>query len=138
MFNSTADIARLSVFVPGPLVNPMNGSHGHWAKHARWARTWRERAYLALFRDFMERRHLGSGPRMADGRVPKRITFLAQTGARWDDDNLRAGMKPIRDALKDAGIIHDDGPASGHTFCYEQIVNRKERGVQITVELRDA
>ena len=67
---------------------------------------------------------------------PKAIRFLAQTGATWDDDAIPAGIKPIRDALI-GYVIHSDAPDSGHRFEYAQVVNRKERGVRITITLGD-
>lgn len=121
----------LEVFVPGPLFNPVNGSHGHWSKRARWARQWKERTLMAWFLKYQRRGELAP-------TAPKRIQFLAQTGARWDDDNLRVGLKPVRDALRDLGLIHDDGPDSGHEFTYAQQVNRTERGVRITITPREA
>jgi hypothetical protein len=51
-------------------------------------------------------------------------------------DGLRAGMKPMRDALKDAGLIDDDKPSAGHQFVYGQRIYRANRGVKITVEPR--
>ncbi|MGH7535342.1 MAG: hypothetical protein ACREMG_07140, partial [Gemmatimonadales bacterium] len=98
--NATAPTTRRdrgTVFVPGPLTNPMNGSHGHWAKHARWVKDWRERTHLHLF--------LALGPPrgrdlLCDPATSKRVRFLARTHNAWDDDGLRAGLKPVRDALK--------------------------------------
>jgi hypothetical protein len=122
------------VFVPGPLFNPMNGSHGHWSKRARWAKGWRERTGMLLLSYLGQHYYFTAPPRATE---PKVVTFHAQTGARWDDDNLRAGMKPIRDACKDAGLIHDDGPDSGHVFEYTQAINRQQRGVRITIRALD-
>lgn len=117
----------LRVFVPGVLRNPLNGSWGNWRKHAKAARTWREKTAMCVFGTVGRRR-------TSDSHQPKRITFCAQVGAPWDDDNLPAAIKPIRDGLVDARIIHADAPDSGHVFAYTQVVNRKERGVQITIE----
>jgi hypothetical protein len=130
---SAPPAAVLTVFVPGPLRNPMNGSHGHWSKHARWAREWRERTHAQLWVVVLQGWPL---PEEMATWKPKRITFMAHTARRWDDDNLRAGMKPMRDALKDAGLIDDDGPKSGHEFIYQQVIDRHHRGVEITVEPR--
>jgi hypothetical protein len=123
-------MAPLSIFVPGPLNNPMNGPRGgHWAKHARWARNWRERTAQRLW---LERRQLP--PPSSEPREPKRVTFTLQTWNRVDDDALGPMAKPCRDALIDAGLLHSDAPNSGHDFVYAQVVNRKERGIRITVE----
>ena len=118
---------RGTVFVPGPLRNPLNGPHGHWSKHARWARTWRERTHQQLWLALR-------GMDAADATCPKIVRFLAKTHNGVDDDNLRAMLKPCRDALKDARIIHDDAKDSGHVFVYEQMIDRGHRGVEITWE----
>lgn len=129
---------RFEIFVPGPLRNPMNGSHGHWRKHARWARQWRERTHQRLFVQLAGRRGL------PPATEPKVVHLHAVTFNAWDDDNLRAGLKPMRDALKDAHVIHDDGPEKGpggevlpcrHHFIYTQEVDRLHRGVRITWDL---
>jgi hypothetical protein len=120
-----------SVFVAGPLRNPMNGSHGHWSKHARWARQWRERTAQHLFVAQLSKQ---LWPR-ATPTVPKRIAFELRTWNRVDDDALGPMAKPCRDALMDAGVIHSDAPDSGHSFSYSQIINRAERGVRISVDV---
>lgn len=117
------------VFVPVPLTNPMNGSHGHWTKHRRWAKSWRERVAFCV----MATGWRGNG----QSSTPKLVTFTAYVGNEWDDDNLRAALKPSRDALVDCGLIHDDRPSAGHTFVYAQEIRRGRtgvRGVEITVE----
>jgi hypothetical protein len=125
----------LDVFVPGKLRNPLNGSWGDWRKHAKLARDWRERTaqhvFVATYR---------VSAALGTPRTPKRVTFTACVGRRWDTDNLPAAIKPIRDALVDARVIHADGPDAGHDFVYLQQVVRKfgaPRGVGIVVELRE-
>lgn len=120
----------LAVFVPGSVRNPLNGSHGHWSKRARWAKTWRERTVNVVAIG------LGHWPSEEASRMPKRVTFFARTHNRMDDDNLRAALKPVRDALRDMRVIHDDDPASGHEFVYEQVIDRARRGVEIRVRVR--
>lgn len=127
------------MFVGGRLRNPLNGSYGHWAKHARWARDWRERTHLAIFEA------VAAGPEAVfraaqrmDPKAPKRVTFAALVPSRFDDDNLAACCKPLRDALKDAGLIHHDGPQSGHAFVYKQKAARGAgavHGVRIGISL---
>lgn len=115
-----------------PLVNPLNGSHGHWSKRARWARLRREAGAMAILAV------VGPHPKIL-ARTPKTITFTAFVGAPWDDDNLRAAIKPYRDSLKDAGLIDDDAPGR-HAFVYEQCVERgkgKPRGLRVTVALSE-
>jgi hypothetical protein len=116
----------LDVFIPGRLRNPLNGSWGSWRKHARLAREWREKTTLLLL---TARIGGGGGHPLTE---PKRITFTAYTGARWDDDAIPGAIKPIRDALVDL-IIHSDAPDSGHEFVYRQEVRREARGVGISV-----
>ena len=118
----------LSVFVPGRLTNPLNGSFGTWFKHARIARGWRERTAQAFWAEKYAHGRWALNP-----MAPKRITFTAHVGATWDDDNLPAAIKPCRDALQGI-VIHTDAPGGGHTFCYRQVTDRANRGVQITVE----
>ena len=123
------DVIVCRVFIPGKLRNPLNGSWGGWRKHWRSAREWREKtAMLILLEGFRAPSQFA--------RRPKRITFTVQTGAPWDSDAVPAAVKPIRDALVDAGIIHSDAPDSGHEFLYGQRVDRKNRGVDIVVEAR--
>lgn len=117
---------RLEVFVPGNLINVMNGSHGHWRARARWAKTWREKTNIAFRVKYLQR--------PIEPTTPKLVRFLANTWNPVDDDALGPMLKPCRDELKALGLIHDDGPASGHSFVYGQRVCRRERGVRITVE----
>lgn len=120
-----------SVFVAGPLYNPMNGSHGTWHKRARWARQWRERTAQHLFVAQLKSQLL----LRAKAEAPKQIAFELRTWNKVDDDALGPMAKPCRDALMDAGVIHSDAPDSGHVFRYSQVVNRAERGIRITVEV---
>ena len=124
---------KLKVWVPGPLANPMNGTRGHWGKHARWAQQWRQRTEQRLLLEKLTGRD--TRWREIDPELPKRVTFTAHTVRRWDDDNLRAGMKPIRDGVVSAHLIDSDALDSGHEFVYQQRIKPDERGVLITVEL---
>jgi len=131
----------LAVFVPGPVKNPLNGSHGHWTKRARWAKGWRDKTSQAVLEGVPLYRCSTNGLVLGDVRVipetPKRVVFLARTHNRMDDDNLRAALKPCRDGLRDMRVIHDDDPRSGHEFVYTQTIDRAHRGVEIRVTLRD-
>jgi hypothetical protein len=70
----------------------------------------------------------------------KRITFTVYGRARFDDDNLRAVCKPVRDAVQDMAIIDNDRPSAGHTFLYEQAPPTRKvgaaHGIAIRIELR--
>ena len=117
----------LTFFVPGKVTNPLNGSHGHWRVRAAWAKRWRTQTELRCFGARVT--HMG----WTLSWTPKRITFTVHVARRFDDDNLAAICKPIRDGLQ-GSIIHNDGPDCGHTFIYQQIVDRDNRGVEVTVE----
>lgn len=116
---------RATFFVPGALINPLNGSfsRAHWSKKSAWANEWRERTracwLMADVRPF------------DDLRLKRRITFKAIVARPWDDDNLPAAIKPIRDALV-GSFIHTDAPGC-HEFVYRQVTG-KQRGVWVTVE----
>ncbi len=126
---ATGGARVVTFFVPGRLTNPLNGSWGGWAKHARLARRWRQSTTMAV----SAAGYLVIREGRAHASDPKHVRFLVHTGAPWDDDNLAAACKPLRDGLRDAGLIHDDGAKSGHRFEYAQRVNRRRRGVEITV-----
>lgn len=126
---------RVEFFVPGKLRNPLNGAHGHWRASASYRRQWRDKtAILANQTPYDGIAARGAWEEyQAAMKAPKRVEFLAHVGARWDDDNLRAGLKPVRDALI-GRLIHSDAHDCGHEFHYEQRIDRKNRGVRVTVE----
>ena len=128
----------VACFIDRPLTNPMNakGYGGHWTKHMRWARTWKDAAWSALYETSRKKRDQIAWP---EATVPKCVSFIAHVSREWDDDNLRTAMKPARDALREAGVIDDDKPSAGHEFLYSQIVDRTragKRGLEIRVRLR--
>ncbi len=95
----------------------------HWRTRHHYTKTWRAKVKL-------------SGFRLATWTpdTPKRITLAAQVWNLFDaHDGLRGALKPVVDGLVDAGVIHSDAHDCGHTFIYEQEVNRKAMGVCITV-----
>ena len=118
----------LDLFLPGARSNPLNGSHRHWSVRARWAKTWRTKAHLLV--------GAARGARGFDPATPKIIRFVANLWNLMDEDGLRASLKPTLDGLRDAGVIHSDGPNSGHLFVYGQRIDRAQRGVRILVESR--
>ncbi len=129
----------LAIFVPGKLTNPLNGSQGGWQKHARWAQQWRERTWLVIFEALATMRDVEAfrRARQTGASEPKRIAFHALVPSRFDDDNLRACLKPCRDALKDAGVVDDDRDRAGHAFVYTQEARRRA-GTVYGVEIRVA
>jgi len=128
----------MTIDVPGPLRNPLNGAYVHWSKHRRWARQWRERTTQRLLV------HKLTTPSDAEffrapGRA-KRVTFVCHVVRGFDDDALPAICKPLRDGLVDAQLLDDDAPDRGHVFTYSQRRIHEdgalERGVVITIEWR--
>jgi hypothetical protein len=129
----------ITLFVPGKLTNPLNGSlsRAHWSVKRKWALSWQAATWNAL------NALITSGWAPAP-EVPKCVTFHAQTAKTFDDDGLRAALKPVRDALMGFPastprlfrVIHSDAPDSGHEFVYAQRIDRKARGVQITISPR--
>ena len=114
----------LQLFVPGRLTNPLNGSHRHWSARAKWAQTWRIATQVAW---------LQAGQPTWPGAA--HVTFVAQVRRRFDDDNLAACIKPVRDAAVRALFGTDDGPACGHWFSYRQEVRPgRAYGVLVVVE----
>ena len=122
----------LELFVPGALRNPLNGSlsRAHWTVKSKWANEWKAKTVAAMMHAPATIPTTYHAPFT---EIPKLIRFIANTGSTWDDDNLPAAIKPIRDALI-GYVIHSDAPDSGHVFTYAQRVDRKRRGVRITVK----
>lgn len=121
---------RLVAWVPGRLTNPLNGAHGHWAVKAKERKGWRERTMLCC-RDAMRRANWRW--QAGDG---KHVVVTAYVWNLYDDDGLAASLKSVVDGLKDAKLIDDDGPKSGHVFERRQVINRKHRGVEVVVRPR--
>jgi hypothetical protein len=122
---------QAAIWVAGKLVNPLNARQG-WK--AVWQRSKRARATtrtLATTHDMLTNPMWGT---TAYGRLPKRVTFVAHVGGKWDDDNLPAAIKAYRDGLVDARVIHADDPDSGHVFVYRQVIDRNNLGVEIIVQ----
>lgn len=73
-------------------------------------------------------------------RPPKPLEKIACTFTRIstrepDDDNNRASFKPIRDALKECGIVVDDSPRHMPDPQYKwEPGNRGQGHVRVTVE----
>ena len=132
----------LSVWVPGRPSNPLNGSHAHWSKRARWAKGWRDRAGTRIWAAICghEPRAGWSGGWTFFAADPKLVTFTVYGPSRFDDDNLTAVVKPVRDALKDMAVIDDDRPSSGHLFVYEQAKPSRKPdsvyGIAVTIARR--
>ena len=138
------DNGVLSVFVFGRPTHPLNGTlaHAHWSKRAKWAKGWRERAAAALLHWVTAQCTPALGPHhpwLGRPDTSKTVTFTVCGPSRFDDDNLRAVCKPVRDALKDMRVIDDDRPSAGHTFEYRQEKPTRRagavHGIAIKIEL---
>ena len=126
-------LARLEFWLSARLVNALNRRE-YWMATAVRARTQREAVALAVHQALGRTYRIAVPP----GR-PKAIHFEARVGRAFDDDNLRAALKSVRDGLIDAGLIQGDAPRDGHTFTYTQVPGTPgpKRGVRVVVELRD-
>jgi hypothetical protein len=118
----------ITLFVPGKLRARLNGSgsRAHWRVIAQETNGVRDKT-LAAFA-------LAGYPTW---KGPADVTFTAYVGRLWDDDNLPAAIKVIRDTSVRMILGTDDGPTCGHTFTYRQEVRpASERGVVIEVTPR--
>jgi len=129
---------RLLAWVPGRLTNPLNGPHGHWPRRAKERKGWRERTFLCCT-DAMRRAGITPGRQDSSVWHPQARKVVVLTAYVWnlyDDDGLAAALKGVVDGLRDAHLLHDDGPKSGHRVERRQVINRQHRGVEIVVEPR--
>ena len=130
----TDELATLTLWIPGQLVNPLN-VRDHWGVDAKRARIQRDAVCTALLERLGHKYRLRVGP-----AVPKRVQFHAYVAKLFDEgDNLPSACKHLRDGLIDAGLIDGDGPEAGHVFTYDQTVTpeKADRGVRITVQVRE-
>ena len=134
----------LAIWLPGKLESRLNGPQGRTLKGARWRaakiKTTRERVCTAIL-DGLPQGVTWQAPARAvnvEPWQPKLVRFIAYVGHEWDEDNLKAALKSYRDALTTMRVIDDDKPSSGHTFTYEQVIDRArggKRGVEIHCSL---
>ena len=121
----------LTVTIPGRIKSVGQNRGTRWGK-GDYNRKWRFAAGVIVKEQMRLKGWLGIDP-----ALPKAIVFKSYTRNFLDDDNLRPAFKPIRDALKDAGVINDDRPSAGHTFDYQQEIDRKSPlRVAIRIALR--
>lgn len=119
--------APLVLCLRGSLENPLNATWG-WRRRRSWATRWKEKVFAALLEAGYRRGQL-------DPATPKVVTLEARLWNLMDaTDNLRASLKPVVDALTEAGVISGDADRCGHRFEYGQRVARRDRGVTLTVE----
>jgi hypothetical protein len=134
---SRLSMTSFAFWVSTRLVNPTN-ERGHWSARARRSTAQRDAVAQSVWTT-LRASQAGIVWRLATpATTPKTVTFTAHVARKFDSDGLQAAMKSIRDGLQDCGLIHSDGPDSGHVFEYAQLVDRARRGVEITVRLREA
>lgn len=122
----------LTVFVPGKPMNPQDGKLRHPLKKAKTVAAWRDRTGSRIYAQRIP------GLPWWTPAAPKKITFTVYSRQAFDDDNLSAVCKPVRDALKDMLIIVDDAPRHGHAFKYTNVVAPRQadvHGIAIRIEL---
>lgn len=114
----------LEVTIEGlpPIIS--NGAHRHWRVAAGIRRAWVTRA-MAHF--------LKHKPREPYKKA--KLTLTRASSRQPDYDGLVISMKPIIDALKQAGIIYDDGPnIIGQPEYRWERVGRRAGFVRVRVE----
>lgn len=128
---------HLTFFVYTKLVNELNARE-HWGARKRRAQDQRDATatavYAALHSDPTRRWTIESDPAQ-----PKAVTLVAHVFNLFDShDGLRAACKHVVDGLADARLIQDDADRHGHSFAYEQLIDRQRLGVLVTVRLRES
>jgi hypothetical protein len=124
----TYDISRRT-----PTLNDWNGA-------PRWKYPSIRETWLAEIRwaEFNRRKCILTAPGPTRARMVVTVTRILRKGDRlYDDDNARGGCKPILDALRKAGVIHNDSPR----WCRLEVVQRRdlqEKGHRTVIEIRDA
>lgn len=106
----------------------LNARQAHWAQRHRNVRVWREATGWAV--------KAARVPRLAQAIVTLHVT--PPDRRRRDRHNLHATLKPILDALIDAGVIADDDPEH---LAAEEIQVHPVDGVRRwrwRLEIRDA
>lgn len=92
-------------------------------RHWRVVREIDQAAHLAARVGYRE-----IGEPRPDPPVPVRIDLTVRRSRRLDDDNLWAGLKPVRDVLFKSGITPDDGPAWVECGRLTQQISREWKG----------
>lgn len=128
------DGTRIKIRVEGRLRSPLNTRQG-WKAVSGRTKGHRNRASQQAGLALAIAVQLGW---RYSSSTPKLVSLLAHVPRRMDADgaSLRASLKGHVDGLRDAGLIHSDGPDCRHSFEYDQVADKHWHGVEITVELR--
>jgi len=121
----------LKIPIDLPQVNKTIRSRYGWAVRKRQKQLTRD--WIAVHR-CQER---WSDKAKATGR--RRVTFIRVLGPRqrkFDDDNLSAAFKPIRDALTEESLIVDDDPRHIEAR-YEQVDHERTVGPEIRIVITE-
>ena len=93
----------LTISIPIPKSCNPNGSRGSWRGASRARKAARQSAGIHLLAA------LKGGPAPQWPAVTMRVVWTARMPQHIpDDDNARARLKPVRDALQDVGIVVND------------------------------
>ena len=119
--------APLVLCLRGNLENPLNATWG-WRRRRSWATRWKERVFSALLEAGYRRGQI-------EPATPKLVVLEARLWNLMDSaDNLRASLKPVVDALVEAGVLDGDADRCGHRFDYRQRIARRDRGLTLTIQ----
>ena len=130
-------VTPLTFFIPCELKNYANHG-GHWTGKAGYQKRLREKAHISAREQWFQIQLNGARPArevFGSPESPKSISLEAHVWNYFDaHDGLRNACKPLVDGLVRARVIHSDAHDSGHQFLYTQILDRRQRGVLVTVE----
>ena len=104
--------------LPIKLHNPLNGSHGHWSAVAKRRKMERNAAFFAT--------PMGLKP-------PLVITLTRIAPRLFDDDNLGAACKSIRDGIADRVGIDDGSKLIAFKYAQRR-GNVKEYAIEIEIQ----
>lgn len=105
------------ITLPIRITNPLNGSHGHWRGVAKRRRAERSVAAMAV----------------PAGLKPPLVVHLTRIAPRkFDDDNLGAAFKSVRDGIADKVGV-DDGSAQIAFKYAQRRGNPKEYAIEILI-----
>lgn len=125
-----------SVFVPRPMPS-VNEWHGrHWSTYHRHRTTWMQELGFAASKALAVARE-SLPPKPRGKRLVRVWRVMAPGDRRYDDENLKAGCKPILDALKRLGAIHNDSPVWLEHDAQQRPAFDRERAPAVLIEIFD-